>query len=164
MYKYISTWSSIKMEFHITLCRVAVFRPGLLQWICREWVQKLGFDEATTCFGDGKHIESTAQHPREEGSLTQGRESPTPLASQKPLSFLWASFFLAVLLFWVISIVIYSSLPFIPLLHLSVIHAYPWVHVPSTTLSGALWVAVAPTALSRGHIHINRVRVLAVSI
>ena len=36
----------------------------------------------------------TAQRPREKGPLTRGRELPTLLASQKPLSFLWASFFL----------------------------------------------------------------------
>ena len=38
----------------------------------------------------------TAQRPREKGPLARRRESPTPLASQEPLSFLWASFFLAV--------------------------------------------------------------------
>ena len=106
----------------------------------------------------------TAQHPREKGSHAWGWESPTSLASQEPLSFLWASFFLAVPLFWVIPVVIYSSLPFILLLHLSVIHAYSRAHIPSTTLSSALWAAVAPTALSRGYIHINGVRVLATSI
>ena len=37
-----------------------------------------------------------AQRPREKGPLARGRESPTPLAPQEPLSFLWASlFFLA---------------------------------------------------------------------
>ena len=41
-------------------------------------------------------------------------------------------------LLWVVSVVIYSSLPFILLLHLSVIHAYPQVHVPSAIFSGAL--------------------------
>ena len=56
-----------------------------------------------------------------------------------------------------ISIVIYLSLLFILLLYLSVIHAHPRVHVPSATLSGALWAVVAPIALSRGHIHINGV-------
>ena len=50
------------------------------------------------------------------------------------------------------------------LLHLSVIQAYPWVHVPSAILSGVLWAVVAPIALPRGHIHINGVRVLAVCI
>ena len=56
---------------------------------------------------------------------------------------------------WVVSVVIYSSLPFILLLHLSVIHAYPQVHVPSAILSDALSAVVAPIALSRGHIHIK---------
>ena len=105
-----------------------------------------------------------AQRSREKGPLAWGRESPTPL-DQTGFSFL--SLGLPLLLsrpsplLWVISVVIYSSLPFIFLLHLSVIHAYPQVHVPSVILSGALWVAVAPIALSRGHIHINGVRVLA---
>ena len=61
-------------------------------------------------------------------------------------------------------VVIYISLPFILLLHLSVIHAYSQVHVPSAILSGILWAVVAPIALSRGHIHINGVRVLVVCI
>ena len=39
---------------------------------------------------------------------------------------------------WVISVVIYPSLSFILLLHLSVIHAYPQVHVPSAILFGTL--------------------------
>ena len=63
-----------------------------------------------------------------------------------------------------ISVVIYSSLPFIILLHLLVIHAYSQVHVPLAILSGALQAAVAAIVLSRGHIHINEVRVLAVGI
>ena len=63
-----------------------------------------------------------------------------------------------------ISVVIYPSLLFILLIHLSVIQAYPQVHVPLTILSGALWTAVAPIALFRGHIHINGVNVLAVGI
>ena len=63
-----------------------------------------------------------------------------------------------------IPVVIYPSLLFILLLHLSVIQAYPQIHVPSAILSGALWTAVAPIVLSRGHIHINGVSVLAVGI
>ena len=82
-----------------------------------------------------------AQRPKEKGPLARGRESPTPLTPKEPLSFLWASlFFLAVPppLLRVISVVIYSSFLFILLLHLSVIHAYPQVHVPSATLFGIL--------------------------
>ena len=127
-----------------------------------------------------------AQHSREKEPLARGQESPTPVAPQEPLSFFWVSFFflasplhLTTLLQWSslvgtgiacpfflckISVVIYHSPPFILLLHLSVIHAYSRVHVPSTTLSDALWAAVAPISLSRSHIHINGVRVLAVGI
>ena len=82
---------------------------------------------------------------------------PLPVL-QEPLSFLQAS------LLCEISTVIYPSLLFILLLHLSVIQAYPQVHVPSAILSGTLWTAMAPIALSRGHIHINGVGVLAVDI
>ena len=64
---------------------------------------------------------------------------------QPPLDHTGASFsFLGLLPFfraphlWVVSVVIYFFLPFILLLHLSVIHAYPQVHVPSTILSDAL--------------------------
>ena len=110
-----------------------------------------------------------AQRPREKGPLAWRRESPTPLG-QTGVSFL--SLGLPLLLgrlppppfLWVIFFVIYSSLPFILLLHLSVIHAYPQVHIPSAILSGTLRAAVAPITLSRGHIHINGVRVLAVGI
>ena len=35
-----------------------------------------------------------AQHPREKKPLTRGREPPTPLTPQEPLSFFWASFLL----------------------------------------------------------------------
>ena len=106
------------------------------------------------------------QRPREKGPLARGRGSPTPLG-HTGASFL--SLGLPLLLgrpplLWVISVVIYSSLPFILLLHLSVIHAYPQVHVPSAILFGALWASVAPITLSRGHIHINGVRVSAVGI
>ena len=64
----------------------------------------------------------------------------------------------------VASAVIYFSLLFILLLHLSIIHAYPQVHVLSAILSSILWAVVAPIVLYRGHIHINGVRVLAVCI
>ena len=108
-----------------------------------------------------------AQRPREKGPLARGWKSPTPLG-HTGTSFL--SLGLPLLLLGhppqigVISVVIYSSLPFILLLHLSVIHAYPQVHVPSAILSGTLRATVAPIALSRGHIHINEVRMLAVGI
>ena len=91
-----------------------------------------------------------AQHPREKGPLARGREYANPSWSRKSLPPVSKPPALCV-----VSLIIYSSLPFIILLHLSVIHAYPQVHVPSAILSGALWAAVAPIALSRGHIHIK---------
>ena len=151
--------------------RATVFRPSPLQWICREWVQKLGFDEATACFGNEKHTESGDLTPQGEGTprLRTGMRQPLSI-TQEPPSCFWASLFLGLLLLpgrsplWVVFVVLYSSLPFFLLLHLSVIHTYPQVHVPSVILSDALWAAVAPIALSRGYIHINGVRVLVVCI
>ena len=145
-------------------CRVSVFGPGPLKWIRREWVQKLSSDEAMACFGGEKYTESDG--PMSQGERTSRPRTGTPNSSHIPgasLLFLGLLLLFSFLL-WVISVVIYPSLPFIILLHLSVIHAYTRVHVPSATLSGALWAAVAPITLSRGHIHINGVRVLAVGI
>ena len=59
---------------------------------------------------------------------------------------------------------LYSSLWTILVLHLLVINAYTWVHVPSATLSDVLWVAVTQIALFRGFVHINGVKMLAVGI
>ena len=36
-------------------CRVTVFGLGPIQWICREWVRKLGSDKETTCSEGGKN-------------------------------------------------------------------------------------------------------------
>ena len=80
-----------------------------------------------------------AQCPREKEPLARGRECANPLLiTQEPSSCFKASFLLFVPPLWVVSVVIYSSLPFILLLHLLVIHAYPQVHVPSAILFGAL--------------------------
>ena len=103
-----------------------------------------------------------AQRPREKGPLTRGQECANPSRSRRslppvsgpPTSFLYCE----------ISVVIYPFLLFILLLHLSVIHAYPRVHVPLAILSGAVSAVVAPIALSRGHIHINGAKVSAVGI
>ena len=91
-----------------------------------------------------------AQHPREKGPLARGREYANPSRSCRSLPPVSGPPSLCA-----VSLVIYSSLPFILLLHLLVIHAYPQVHVPSAILFGALWVTVAPIALSRDHIHIK---------
>ena len=74
-----------------------------------------------------------AQRPREKGPLARGWEYANPSRSRRSLLPVSGPPTL-----WVVSVVIYSSLPFILLLHLSVIHAYPQVHVPSAILSGAL--------------------------
>ena len=149
-----------------TNCRVIVFGPSPFQWICREWVQKLGSDKAMAYFGGEKHTESRGPTSQGEGTLRSRTGIPNYSRSHRsllpffgPSSFSWSS-----PLLWVISVVIYSSLPFILLLHLLVIYAYPHVHVPLAILSGALWAAVTLITLSRGHIHINGVRVLAVGI
>ena len=123
-----------------TICRVTVFGPSPSQCICREWGQKLGCDETTACFGDGRHTKSS-------GPIVPGRGDPLledgnastpsrscrslPSVSGPPSSFLRP-------LFLVASVVIYSSLSFIFFLHLSVIHAYSQVHVPLAILSGTL--------------------------
>ena len=125
-------------------CRVTVFGSSPLQWICREWGQKLGSDKATVCFGDERHTESGGPTSQGEGTPRLRTRMRQPLSiTQEPPPCFWAS------------AVIYPSLLFILLLHLSVIHAYPQVHVPSAILSGALWAVVVPIALSRGHIHIK---------
>ena len=59
---------------------------------------------------------------------------------------------------------LYSSLWTILVLHLLVIHAFTWVHVPSATPSAVLWVAMTQIALFRSHVHINGARMLAVGI
>ena len=59
-----------------------------------------------------------AQHPREKGPLARGREYANPSRSRRSLPSISGPSAL-----WVVSIVIYSSLPFILLLHLSVIYA-----------------------------------------
>ena len=143
-----------------------VFGPNLLKWICREWVQKLGSDEATAYFGDERHTESGGPTSQGEGTPCSRTGMRQPLlVTQEPPSCFWASLsFLAVPLLCEISVVIYPPLLFILLLHLSIINAHSLVNVPSTILFGALWAAMAPIALSRGHIHINGVKVSAVGI
>ena len=80
-----------------------------------------------------------AQRPREKGPLARGQECANPLSiTQEPPSSFWGSLLFLRPLLWMVSVVIYSSLPFILLLHLSIIHASPQVHVPSAILSSAL--------------------------
>ena len=71
------------------MCKVTVFGPSPLQRICREWVQKLGSDEATTCFRDEKHTESGGPTSQGEGTPRSrtGMRQPLPV-TQEPPSFL----------------------------------------------------------------------------
>ena len=62
------------------------------------------------------------------------------------------------------SLTLYISFRTILVLHLLAIHAYTWVHVPSAIPSGVLRAVVTQIALSRGHVHINGARMLAVGI
>ena len=131
-------------------CRVTIFGPSPLQWICRVW-PKVGLWWGDGLFWGWKaHKIRRPNIPgRKDPSLEDGN-TPTPLdhAGASLLS-------LGLPFLWVVSVVIYSSLPFILLLHLSVIHAYPQALIPSAILSGALWAVVALIALSRSHIHIK---------
>ena len=102
-----------------------------------------------------------AQRPREKGPHVRGQGCANPSRSHKGL----LPFSGPLLPFSCeIFVVIYPSLMFILLIHLPVIHAHPRVHIPSAILSGTLWAVVAPLARSKGHIHINSVRVLAFGI
>ena len=108
------------------------FRPNIIK-LCREWGQKLGSDETMACFGDERHTESGGPTSQGEGTPRSrtGMCQPLSITQEPPSCFLGLSL-------RVVSVVIYSSLPFILLLHLSIIHASPQVHVPSAILSSAL--------------------------
>ena len=89
---------SFYFVFSKTCCRVTVFKSGPLQWICREWVQKLGYDEATVCFWGEKHTESggpTSQGERTPRSRTEipnsSRSHRSLLPFSGPLSSSWPS-------------------------------------------------------------------------
>ena len=77
---------SFYFVFSKTCCRVTVFRSGPLQWICREWVQKLGSDEATACFWGEKHTESGG--PTSQGERTPRSRTEIPNSSRSHRSLL----------------------------------------------------------------------------
>ena len=69
-----------------TICRVTVFGPSPSQWICREWGQKLGCDETTVCFGDGRHTKSSGPIvPGRGDPLLEDGNAPTPSQSRRSL-------------------------------------------------------------------------------
>ena len=57
-----------------------------------------------------------------------------------------------------ISLVIYPSVLFILIVHLSIAQVATWVSVPSSTSLNLLWVVVVSMALFRGHSLINAAR------
>ena len=63
-----------------TNCRVTVFGPSPLQWICKEWVQKLGSDKAMACFKGEKHTESGS--PTSQGERTPRSRMEIPNSSR----------------------------------------------------------------------------------
>ena len=60
------------------------------------------------------------------------------------------------------SLILYSSIWIILIIHLLIIKATTWVFVPSNTPSGLLWVEVTKAGLFRGLLHINMAKVLVV--
>ena len=48
-----------KIVIIYTICRVTIFGSSPLQWICREWVQKLSFDKAMARseWGERKNVQ-----------------------------------------------------------------------------------------------------------
>ena len=93
------------------LCRVIIFWPSPLQWICREWVKKLGSDEATTCFEGEKHTESSGLTSQGEGTPRSRTGMRQPLSvTQKPPSFLWAFLFFFAAPLWGWSLWLYIPL------------------------------------------------------
>ena len=89
-----------------------------LQRICREWIQKLGFDGATACakVGDdqvgAKNTEPDGLTARGKGLLIRKYEFPPRPTSLRPTPL------------WEISHIIYPFLWFILFLHLLVIHTH----------------------------------------
>ena len=82
----------LSILFDIEYCRVTVFGLSPLQWICREWGQKLGSDEVTACFGDERHTESSGLTSQGEGTPRSRTEMRQPLSvMQEPPSCFWAS-------------------------------------------------------------------------
>ena len=77
-YKIVSTL----LDYVVSLCRVSVFGLGPLQWICKEWVQKLGSDEATTCFRGEKYTEP--DDPTSQGERVPRPRTGTPNSSRIP--------------------------------------------------------------------------------
>ena len=148
-----------------------VLGPSPLQWICRERVQKLGSDEATACFGDEKHTESGGPTSQGEGTLARGREWANPSLGHTRASFLTLG--LPLLPGRSFLVVPHSLWDLCCYISFSSVHPPPTlVNHPCPSSSARLighsfWRSVSccgPHCTVQGHIHINGVRVLTVSI
>ena len=142
-----------------------------LQWICREWVQRLGFDETTVNADVGddrvrtKNIEVDGLTIWGNELLVQGCEFPSGLIYQEHEGGICAPSLPRNRNpppYWGRSLTLYISHRSILFLHLLVIHAHTWVHVPSTTPSDILWAVMTQITLSKRHVHISGARMLPV--
>ena len=131
------SWMLFFPLFNKETCRVSVFRPGPLQWICREWVQKLGSDGATACFGGEKYTESDG--PTSHGERTPRPKMWTPNSSPILGASLLSLGFLFLLSLWDLYCYIsFSSVHPPPTL---VSHPYPYLSARSIGYS--LWHSVS---------------------
>ena len=78
-------YTKIIKLFSNIYCRVMAFGPSLLQWICREWGQKLGYDETTV------RIKGT-QNRAAQSSQGEGTPRSRTGMRQPPLDHAGASF------------------------------------------------------------------------
>ena len=141
-----------------------------LQWICREWVQKLGFDE-TTVDVESEDDQVGIKNTGMDGLTVWGNrllawwyELSFGLIHQRHEKGTWASPPHEAPPSCGRSLTLYGSLQSILILHLLVILAHTWVRVPSATPSDVLWATVTQIALSRGHVYISGVGMLAMGI
>ena len=97
--------------------------------------------------------------------LARWYELPFGLIHQRPEKGTWASSPVGSPPFLVGDLLPYMVFSWsILILHLLVILAHTWVHVPSAASSDVLWAAVTQIALSRGHVHVSGAMMLAVGI
>ena len=142
-----------------------------LQWICKEWVQRLGFDETTINaeVGDDrvrtKNTEVDGLTIRGNELFVRGCEFPSGLIYQEHEGGICAPSLLGSWNpppYWGRSLTLYISHRSIIFLHLLVIHAHTWVHVPSAISSDVLWAVMTQITLFRRHVQISGARMLAV--
>ena len=89
-------------------CRVSVFGPDPLQWICREWIQRLGSDRVSAYLGIMEGDQVGVKNIELYGPMSLGERTPRPRTWTPSSScFPRASLHLFFSLFWEISAIIY---------------------------------------------------------